>query len=162
MQKGRNANGSGAMDDLKNRASIAAAPATLLLALAVAGGACACPGWRREHDRPGADLHVTGIAQAVERDGPGGERSAFCRDFSLTAEQIGAFLANAREVDAIQFHDEMWLPCLVVADVRQGGLAFKVTISASFVAWLSYPDDRQRWLVCDKACQAALKYDWSK
>lgn len=117
---------------------------------------------RGGHDQPTDGLKVANITQAVERDGPGDHRPDFCQDFSLTAEQVGAFLANSREVDAIQFHDEMWLPCLVVAGVRQGGLALKATISASFVAWLSYPDGRQRWLVCDKSCQVALKYDWSK
>jgi hypothetical protein len=116
---------------------------------------------RQEH-QPSADLQVANIAQAVERRAPDDKRPDFCQDFNLTSAQIRAFLANAREVDATQFHDEPWLPCLVLADVGQSSREYKATISASFVARLSYPDGSQRWLVCDKACQATLGYDWSK
>lgn len=133
----------------------------LVVVLVIAGSACAASERRGGHDQPSDGPKVANITQVVERDGPGDNRPDFCQDFHLTAEQIDAFLVNAREVDAIKFHDEMWLPCLVVADVRQGGLDFKATISASFVARLSYPGDHQRWLVCDKACQQTLKYDWS-
>lgn len=111
----------------------------ILLSVVVGSAACAAPGNGGGHDQPSDELAVANITQAVERDGPGDRRPDFCQDFRLTVEQIDVFLTNASEVDAIQIHEGMWLPCLVVADVDQGGLTFKATIAASFVAWLSYP-----------------------
>lgn len=76
----------------------------------------------------------------------GGE---FCKDFTLTTDQVGQYFKQAREVTFKQLHDEYdYLPCFVKGTLLRQALACEFEIRAGATAELNCNNDKPYFYVC--------------
>lgn len=76
---------------------------------------------------------------------------AFCKDFSLTREQVREFFNKSRVIDINEFHDNYeYLPCYVKGSLTRSGVKCTFTIRAGGTVELLCGKDEGLLLVCDK------------
>ena len=85
------------------------------------------------------------LIQRVGMD-QGGE---FCKDFTLTHEQVGQYFKQAQEVTFKQFHDQYdYLPCFVEGTLRRQDQACEYSIRAGATAELNCSNEQQYFYAC--------------
>lgn len=76
----------------------------------------------------------------------GGE---FCKDFTLTNEQVGQYFKQAQRVTFKQLHDQYdYLPCFVKGTLQRQDHACEFSIRAGATAELTCSNDQQFFYAC--------------
>lgn len=110
----------------------------LLMALGLVGCAARTP------SKPAAEFSSIHIQQ-VGTD----QNGEFCKDFTLTNEQVGQYFRQAQRVTFKQLHDQYdYLPCFVKGTLQRQDHACEFSIRAGATAELTCSNDQQFFYAC--------------